>query len=83
MIPEEVAANVAKDRIEAFGLGWLGVTVQCAQCHDHKFDPFTQRDFYQLAAIFRNGQDAPVEPAHRDHVEPTLLVPAPADRPRR
>ncbi|MBI4600805.1 MAG: DUF1553 domain-containing protein [Planctomycetes bacterium] len=82
VIPEEVAADVARDRIEAFGLGWLGLTVQCGQCHDHKFDPFTMRDFYQLAAIFRNGQDAPVEPAHRDHVEPTILVPAPADRAR-
>src|SRR5262245_36260567 len=82
VIAEEVAADVAKDRIEAFGLGWLGLTVQCSQCHDHKFDPLTQRDFYQLAAIFRNGQDVPVEPAHRDHVEPTLLVPAPADRVR-
>jgi hypothetical protein len=82
VIPEEVAANVAKDRIEAFGLGWLGLTVQCAQCHDHKFDPLSQRDFYQLAAIFRNGQDAPVEPAHQDHVEPTMLVVLPSDRAR-
>ena len=82
VIAEEVAADVAKDRIEALGLGWLGLTVQCSQCHDHKFDPVSQRDFYQLAAIFRNGQDAPVEPAHQDHVEPTLLVPAPADRAR-
>ncbi|HVR73209.1 MAG TPA: DUF1549 domain-containing protein, partial [Planctomycetota bacterium] len=82
VIAEEVAADVAKDRIEAFGLGWLGLTVQCSQCHDHKFDPLSQRDFYQLAAIFRNGQDSPVEPAHQDHVEPTLPVPTPADRAR-
>src|SRR6266540_416362 len=82
VIAEEVAADVAKDRIEAFGLGWLGITAQCAQCHDHKFDPISQRDFYQFAAIFRNGQDEPVEPAHRDHVEPTLLVPRAADRAR-
>jgi hypothetical protein len=82
VIAEEVQANVAKDRIEAFGLGWLGLTIQCSQCHDHKFDPLTMVDFYQLAAIFRNGQDEPVEPAHRDHVEPTLPVPTPADRAR-
>ena len=82
VIAEEVAADVAKDRIEALGLGWLGLTIQCAQCHDHKFDPVTQRDFYQLAAIFRNGEDLPVEPAHRDNVEPTLLVPSPAHRAR-
>ena len=82
VIPEEVAADVAKDRIEALGLGWLGLTIQCGQCHDHKFDPVTQRDFYQLAAIFRNGEDMPVEPAHNDHVEPTLLVPSAADRAR-
>ncbi len=40
------------DRVRAIGAAWLGQTTGCAQCHDHKFDPFTQRDFYALGAFF-------------------------------
>jgi hypothetical protein len=40
------------DRVRAIGAAWLGQTIGCAQCHDHKFDPFTQRDFYALGAFF-------------------------------
>ncbi|MEY4378982.1 MAG: hypothetical protein RLZ85_863, partial [Verrucomicrobiota bacterium] len=40
------------DRVRAIGAAWLGQTTGCAQCHDHKFDPFTQRDFYSLGAFF-------------------------------
>jgi hypothetical protein len=40
------------DRVRAIGAAWLGATIGCAQCHDHKFDPFTQRDFYSLGAFF-------------------------------
>lgn len=40
------------DRVRAVGAAWLGQTTGCAQCHDHKFDPFTQRDFYSLGAFF-------------------------------
>ena len=40
------------DRVRAIGAAWLGETTGCAQCHDHKFDPFTQRDFYSLGAFF-------------------------------
>ena len=40
------------DRVRAIGAAWMGQTTGCAQCHDHKFDPFAQRDFYQLGAFF-------------------------------
>ena len=40
------------DRVRAVGAAWMGQTTGCAQCHDHKFDPFNQRDFYQLGAFF-------------------------------
>jgi hypothetical protein len=40
------------DRVRAIGAAWLGQTIGCAQCHDHKFDPFTQRDFYAMGAFF-------------------------------
>src|SRR5690606_4088986 len=53
-IPEEIHAELTRDRVEAFGSAFLGLTVGCAACHDHKFDPISQRDFYSLAAFFGN-----------------------------
>ena len=53
------------DRVATTGTVWLGLTIGCAQCHDHKFDPISQREYYQLFA-FLNNQD-----------EPTLPVPDP------
>jgi hypothetical protein len=54
VIEEEVAAIYAKDRVDTTSAVWLGLTVGCATCHDHKFDPIKQTDFYSLAAFFRN-----------------------------
>ena len=45
------------DRVRAIGAAWLGQTTGCAQCHDHKFDPFTMRDFYSLGAFFADIQE--------------------------
>ena len=53
-IPEETYVNQTRDRVETFGVAFLGLTTGCAACHDHKFDPFTQRDFYGLAAYLNN-----------------------------
>ncbi len=53
-LPEESLHKNVLDRVEAFGTAFLGLTVQCAQCHDHKYDPITQKDFYQLYAFFNN-----------------------------
>ncbi|MBM3880699.1 MAG: DUF1553 domain-containing protein [Verrucomicrobia bacterium] len=50
--PKEYLAKYAADRVRGVGTVWLGVTTGCAECHDHKFDPFTTRDFYRLAAYF-------------------------------
>ena len=50
--PEEYRVKYAVDRVNTTATVWLGVTLQCAECHDHKFDPFTQREFYQLLAFF-------------------------------
>jgi len=44
--------RMLNDRVRAIGAAWLGQTTGCAQCHDHKFDPFTQRDFFTLGAFF-------------------------------
>jgi hypothetical protein len=54
--PEENHWNAQIDRTSAVGTAWLGSTVACAQCHNHKYDPFTQKHFYQMVAFFNNGR---------------------------
>ena len=50
--PKEYLAIYAADRVRNVSAVWMGATVGCAQCHDHKYDPYTMRDFYSLAAFF-------------------------------
>ena len=50
-----------KDRGDTTGTVWLASTVGCAQCHDHKYDPFTQEDYYRLYAVFNNTTDSAIE----------------------
>jgi Protein of unknown function (DUF1553)/Protein of unknown function (DUF1549)/Concanavalin A-like lectin/glucanases superfamily/Planctomycete cytochrome C len=54
IVPEEYAVEYVADRVETTSTVWLGLTLGCARCHDHKFDPFSQREFYQLFAFFNN-----------------------------
>ena len=58
-ITEELRVNIARERTEAFGATFMGLTVGCAVCHDHKFDPTTQKDFYSLSAFFNNIDEKP------------------------
>jgi hypothetical protein len=81
VIEDEVAAMYAKDRADTTGTVWLGLTVGCATCHDHKFDPITQRDFYSLTAFFRNTTQAPLDGNIYD-TPPVIVVPSGADLPR-
>ena len=53
-IPEEYLTAYIIDRVNTTSTVWLGLTLHCTQCHDHKYDPFTQKDFYQLFAFFNN-----------------------------
>ena len=50
--PKEYLAKYQADRVRTLGMAWLGLTTGCAECHDHKYDPFTTKDFYQLSAFF-------------------------------
>ncbi|MFO0928610.1 MAG: PSD1 and planctomycete cytochrome C domain-containing protein [Gemmataceae bacterium] len=52
--PEDTRVNQVFDRVNTTGTVWLGTTLDCAQCHDHKSDPFTQKDYYRLFAFFNN-----------------------------
>ena len=54
IIPEEYAVEYVVDRVETTSTVFMGLTVGCARCHDHKYDPFTQKEFYQLFAYFNN-----------------------------
>jgi len=64
-LPEESFSNNVIDRVTAVSTAFLGLTVQCAQCHDHKFDPISQQDFYSLSAFF-NNIDAEPETVSKD-----------------
>lgn len=58
IVDEEYRVAYVNDRVVTFGTAVLGLTFDCARCHDHKFDPITQRDFYSLAAFFQNIDEA-------------------------
>lgn len=58
--PEQFRMEAMFDRMEAIGKGVLGLTIQCAQCHTHKFDPFTHEDYYKLFAYVNNTHEANV-----------------------
>lgn len=58
-LPEESFNRNVVDRVTAVGTAFLGLTVQCAACHDHKYDPISQKDFYQLYAFFNNFDGGP------------------------
>jgi hypothetical protein len=64
---EEDRCKIVVDRVSTLGTVWLGLTVGCAECHTHKYDPITQKEFYQLYAFFNSTDDrdihAPV-PSH-------------------
>jgi hypothetical protein len=53
-IAEESRVDYVQDRVETTGTVWMGLTFNCCRCHDHKFDPFAQREYYQLAAYFNS-----------------------------
>ena len=58
-LPEESFTKNVLDRVTSVGTGFMGMTVHCAQCHDHKYDPITQKDFYSLYAFFNNIDATP------------------------
>jgi hypothetical protein len=80
-IDDEVQAMYARERAETTGAVFMGLTVGCAVCHDHKFDPITQKDFYALTAFFRNTPQPALDGNLKD-TPPVVVVPSEADRPR-
>lgn len=76
---EESRVNNKRERTEAYGAAFLGLTVGCANCHDHKFDPITQKDFYRLTAFFNNLTEVPSNDDRNDW-PPFLRLPKPENR---
>lgn len=61
VIPEEYRVSYVTDRTDLVGKGLLGITMECARCHDHKYDPFSQKEYYQLYAFFNNVNEKGIE----------------------
>jgi mono/diheme cytochrome c family protein len=78
-IPEELRANIARERAEAYGAAFMGLTVGCAVCHDHKYDPTTQKDFYALTAFFNNIDEKPFN-GDRPVWTPMARIPRPQNQ---
>ena len=80
-IAEEYLVLYTRDRTETTSQVWLGMTAGCAVCHDHKFDPLSQKEFYSLAAFFNNTTQRAMDGNIKD-TPPVMLVPKQEDRPR-
>jgi Protein of unknown function (DUF1553)/Protein of unknown function (DUF1549)/Planctomycete cytochrome C len=63
IIPEEYRIEYNLDKTKTFSKGILGLTAECAQCHDHKYDPISQKEYYQLFAFFNNSKESGFEGA--------------------
>lgn len=73
-IPDEWIVEYVADRVETMGTLFLGLTLNCSRCHDHKYDPISQRDFYQLFAFFNNIAEAGLGP-NNGNSPPFIPVP--------
>jgi hypothetical protein len=79
VIPEEYLVLYTRDRTETVSQVWLGMTAGCAVCHDHKFDPLSQREFYEMAAFFNNTTQGAMDGNIKD-TPPVIVVPTAEDR---
>ena len=75
IVEEEFRVAYVVDRVTTFGTAFLGLTLECARCHDHKFDPISQREFYSLFAFFQNIDESGQTSFFTDAMPvPTLLL---------
>lgn len=79
IVPEEYAVEYVADRVDTTGTVWLGLTIGCARCHDHKFDPVSQRDYYRFFAYFNNIPEFG-RAIKEGNSPPALLSPTPAEQ---
>jgi hypothetical protein len=74
-IPEEYQVEYVVDRVEATSNTWMGLTMGCARCHNHKFDPITQKDFYRFFAFFNNVAEEGLD-GRTGNAKPVLQLPS-------
>lgn len=74
LIGEEWRVETVIDRVETTGLTWLGLTLNCCRCHDHKYDPITQKEFYQFFAFFNNVPETGTLQGDGKNTEPVIAV---------
>ncbi len=77
--PGEYIVKYAADRVRNVSTVWLGATLGCAECHDHKFDPFTSKDFYSMAAFFSDVAEYGVYTSG-ERWDPILFLPTPEEQ---
>jgi len=77
--PAEYAVEYVIDRVNTTSTVWLGLTMSCARCHDHKYDPITQRDFYRFYALFNNVPEEGLD-GRKGNAVPLMPAPSPQQR---
>jgi hypothetical protein len=75
-IPEEYQNEYVVDRVETTSVAWMGVTLGCARCHDHKYDPFKQKEFYQFYSFFNTISEKGLD-GRKGNAQPVLQLPSP------
>ena len=75
IIAEEWRVETVIDRVETTGMTWLGLTFNCCRCHDHKYDPISQRDFYSMFAFFNNVTESGTLQGESKNTDPTISIP--------
>lgn len=75
IIAEEWRVETVIDRVETTGLTWLGLTLNCCRCHDHKYDPISQKEFYSLFSYFNNVAESGTLQGESRNTEPVIPVP--------
>lgn len=73
--PDEYLNKYVVDRVNTVGAVWLGLTVGCTECHSHKYDPLTTKEFYQMYAFFHNVPEKGLDRIRTDNPPPRLPVP--------
>src|SRR5437016_12947781 len=75
--PDEYLNKYVVDRVNTLGAVWLGMTVGCAECHDHKYDPLLTKEFYKLYAFFHNVPEQGLDRIRTDNPPPPLPAATP------
>lgn len=76
VVEEEYRVEYVADRTNTIGKALMGITLECARCHDHKYDPISQKEYYALSAFFNGNNDSGIVP-YNGEATPTVMLPTP------